>query len=234
MKSIHVHLFALFALASSAIVRAQGTFENLNFEEASIVPISGQQFAITVANALPDWTVDYGTVQQTQIYYNAPSLGAPQVTLFASGYPGSASTVFDGNFSVLLQAGLVNGVVLTSASISQTGQIPSGTQSLLFDSASGGFSSQQPPEVFIGNDLLTLFPVGTGQGVSTSYTIYGANIFAWAGQTEQLTFSSPLGDFTIDDISFSTGAVPEPSALALTGIGGVLFALYRRFAAKWQ
>jgi hypothetical protein len=221
----------LFAVLSA---QAQGTFENLNFEEASIVPISGQQFAITVANALPDWTVDYGNVQQTQIYYNAPSAGGTQVTLFASGYPGSASTVIDGSFSVVLQAGLFNGLP-TAASISQTGQVPSGTQSLLFDSVSGGFSSEQPPEVLIGNDLLTLFPVGSGQGVSTSYTIYGANISAWADQTEQLTFSAPAGDFIIDEISFSpTAVIPEPSPLVLSGIGGILFALYRRFAPKRQ
>jgi hypothetical protein len=180
MKTLYFHTLSAIALASVSLVRAQGTFQDLNFEEANIVPIPGQQYAITVANALPGWAVDYGNVQQTQIFYNDASLGATQVTLDANGYPGTPGPILEGNFSVLLQAGFVNGT-LTSASINQTGQIPSGTQSLLFDSASGGFSSQQPPEVFIGNDLLTLFPVGTGQGVSTSYTIYGANIFAWAG-----------------------------------------------------
>jgi hypothetical protein len=36
----------------------------------------------------------------------------------------------------------------------------------------------------------------------------------------------------LDDITFSPGAVPEPSALALTGIGGLLFALYRRIKQR--
>jgi hypothetical protein len=38
----------------------------------------------------------------------------------------------------------------------------------------------------------------------------------------------------LDNIVFSPAAIPEPSAMALTGIAGVLFALYRRFAAKRQ
>jgi hypothetical protein len=36
----------------------------------------------------------------------------------------------------------------------------------------------------------------------------------------------------LDDIAFSTQAVPEPNPLALTGIGALLFALFRRFAPK--
>jgi hypothetical protein len=205
-------------------VTAQGTFQDLDFESANIVPIPGHPFAVTVANALPGWIVDYGNVQQSQIYYNALSLGATQVTLDANGYGGIPGPILDGNFSAVLQAGP------TSVSISQTGQIPSGTQSLLFDWAE--FTSAMPPTVLIGNDSLALFPVGNGP----SSLIYGANVSAWAGQTEQLTFNVPagFGSFVIDDISFSTGAVPEPSALALAGIGGVLIALYRRYAPKRQ
>jgi hypothetical protein len=220
---------AIIIFAHSLSVFSQGTFENLNFEDANIVPISGQQFAVTVANALPGWTVDYGNVQQSQFYYNAASLGAAQVTLFANGYSGIVGPIIDGDFSVLLQPGALNGA-FADVSISQTGQIPQGTQSLLFDVGNAGQTLL--PEVLIGNDQLSLFPVGSGQGVSTSYTIYGANISAWAGQTEQLTFSSPLGNILIDDISFSPRAVPEPGTLALTGTGGLLFALCRRFAPK--
>jgi hypothetical protein len=226
MKIIHIHMLVALALAGGAIGNAQGTFQDLNFEDANIVPISGEPFAVTVANALPGWTVDYGSVQQTQIFYNDPAVGSTQVTLYAEGYPGFPGTVLDGTFSLLLQGGEVNGVP-ASASISQLGQIPFGTQSLLFENYAG---SLQPPEVFIGNDELSLFPVGSGP----NYTLYGGNIFAWAGQTEQLTFTSPAGNFTIDDISFSTSVVPEPSPLALTAIGGLLFALYRRFAPKRQ
>jgi hypothetical protein len=75
--------------------------------------------------------------------------------------------------------------------------------------------------------------------VGPNYTLYGANISAWAGDTEQLSFSaledttSGLNNWEINDISFSpTVATPEPNTLVLTGIGSLLFTLYRRFAPK--
>ncbi len=188
------------------------------------------QNAVTVANALPGWTVDYGSAQQTQITYNDQSLGGTWVTILANGSPSLTTlTPIDGNFSVLLIAGLYEGQP-AAATISETGQVPLGTQSLRFDVTLNG--GPFLPQVSIGNDSLTLFPVGTGVGTGgVNYSIYGANISAWAGQTEQLSFTVPAGygKFGFDDISFSPGAVPEPSPLALTAIGGILFALYRRF-----
>ena len=111
-------------------------------------------------------------------------------------------------------------------SISQTGVIPSGTQSLFFEGA--WFPGGPPPDVSIGNDNLTLFQIG-GE-------MFAGNISAWGGQTAQLTVTVPggYGNYVFDDFSFSTSAVPEPSALALTAIGGLLFALCRRFAPKRQ
>jgi hypothetical protein len=66
------------------------------------------------------------------------------------------------------------------------------------------------------------------------YTVYSANVSAWADKTEELTFSVPSfsGNWEIDDISFS--AVPEPSPIALTEFGAILFALYRRLVPKRQ
>jgi hypothetical protein len=224
---------ALLALVITPIIApigyGQGTFQDLNFEGANIVPISGPRegFAVTVANALPGWTVDYGNTPQTQIYYNSPALGSAEVNLSAKGYPGYVGGTIDGNFSLLLEAGSFDGVS-SSSSISQTGQIPTGSESLLFESV--GFGNG--PSVSIGNDSLTLFPVGSGIGNGINYTIYGANVSAWAGQTEPLTFTCSGAPFVIDDISFSPSAVPEPNPLFLTTIGGVLFAIYRHFAPK--
>jgi hypothetical protein len=221
----------LAALLAAGSTHGQGTFQNLNFEEANIVPIVGNPnypYAVSVADALPAWTVNYGNVQQTQISYNDALLGGETwVTLYANGFPGSPVPVIDGNFSLLLQGG-VGGGVQTPASISQTGQIPSGTQTLLFEESASPTFPPEPAEVFIGSHQLSLWEVGTGP----NYTIFGGSISTWAGQTEQLTISAPAGNYLIDDISFSTQMVPEPSPLVLTGIGSLAFALYRRFAPK--
>lgn len=89
-------------------------------------------------------------------------------------------------------------------------------------------------EVLVGNQVVPITAVGSGP----NYTLYGANISAWAGDTEQLTFAAQevftagLNNWVLDDISFSPQTVPEPSPLALTGAGALLFALYRRFASK--
>jgi hypothetical protein len=202
---------------------AQGTFQDLNFEEATIPP--GTTYSLSVADAIPGWTLDYGSTPQTQIGYNDQSLGG--TAAFLTGI-GSYWPAIDGNFSIELYGGGNGQGGVEAVSISQTGQIPSGTQSLLFES--GTFSFVQPV-VSIGNDELTLFPV-TSHG---NYTTYGANISAFSGQTEQLQFTVPggYGPYLFDDISFSPNpitATPEPDALVLMGIGGIVFALYRRIS----
>jgi hypothetical protein len=219
-RSIKSLIFTMAAISFSNALLAQGTFQNLDFEDANIVPIPGQPFMVTVANGLPDWTVEYGNVPQTLILLNQVSLGGTEATLIADGYPTlTGLTALDGNFSILLYGGP------TPISISQIGQIPFGTQSLLFEG--NWFQGGPPPEVSIGGDNLALFSVKSG--------VYGANISAWAGQTEQLSFTVPssYGPYEFDDISFSPVAVPEPSVFGLTA-AGLLFALYRRVAPKWQ
>ncbi len=90
---------------------------------------------------------------------------------------------------------------------------------------------------FDGN---TLSPVVLSSGQTAAgqpYTVYGVNIALYAGQTGQLEFTAGFNNSgpswtELDDIMFSPTTVPEPSPLALTGIGGLLFALYRRLAPK--
>jgi hypothetical protein len=212
---------ALVCLSYSHLARAQGTFDNLDFEQAN--PAVVGPYTVTAASAIPDWIAEIGAAQQTDIKENFFSTGAPEVVLLSAN---TQQPPLYGDYSILLTASSV------SASISQTGMIPAGTQSLFFD-------AQSVPQygnlaVMIGTQIVPFVPVAT----EPNYTVYGANISAWAGQTEQLTFSAlpvtiALNDWEIDDISFSpTAMVPEPSPLALAGIGTVLFAIYRRVAQR--
>ena len=119
-------------------------------------------------------------------------------------------------------------------SISQTGVIPAGTQSLQFEGFQF-FADGGQLQVSVGSQTISVVQIGTGP----NYALYGANISAWAGQTETISFTAGLAplpytvnNWEVDDISFSPNAVPEPSPLIFMGIGGLILAGYRRFAPK--
>jgi hypothetical protein len=217
MKIQKIILSSVVSLLAVVSADAQSTFQNLNFELGNPGPGSFNQ-NVPVANALPDWSAYYGNVQQTDVGYNVITTGATQISLV-----GGAQFHIDGNYSVLLQPGS------SGASISQTSFVPSGSESLLFEATGSG-----PLVVSIGSQNLSFSAVGSGP----SYTLYGANISAWAGDNETLTFSASAGGssggVTLDDISFSPNAVPEPTPFLLSGLAGLLFAAYRRFTSKRQ
>jgi hypothetical protein len=215
-----VWVIIVFVVIGDFRAFAQGTFQNLDFEQANPVVVS--PFTVTAASGLPNWTVTIGGVEQTQITENGFSTGAPQVDLIGSATPVAYSPL-DGNYSVLLQG------TFSDAAISQTGVIPADTQSLQFQAQPGNGPGSLNVE--IGTETVPYSVIGTGP----NYTIYGANISAWAGDSEELTFSAPSisGNWEIDDISFSpTSITPEPDTFVLMGIGGALFAAYRRVAQK--
>jgi len=221
MKTLNFLITQAAAFAVMLSTQAQGTFQNLNFESANVGSLTFA-FSVPVSSALPAWTVNIGSIQQTGIGYNAPSTGAPAVWLIGPGYGPTGFAPIDGNYSVILQGSFT----ASAPSISQTGLIPDGTQSLLFEAQAGSGALN----ILVGTQIVPFADVGNGP----NYTLYGINISEWAGQTEQLTFSALQGytgmnDWTIDDISFSTTAIaPEPNIVALTAIGGLLFG-----ARKW-
>jgi hypothetical protein len=213
-------LLAVFALRGNGA--AQG-FVNLDFENAQIVPLAGSPYypyGIAATNALPGWTVFVGNSQQSQITYNDPALGSTWVNLWATN-----EYVIDGDYSVLLQGGL-NDSGDSSASISQIGLVPVGTESLLFKAQT--YPNGELPAgsllVSLGGQNISFFVVST----EPNYTLYGGNIpSAFAGQSEQLTISALEGystdyGWTIDDIQFSPSSVPEPNVLCLSALSGLL------------
>jgi hypothetical protein len=161
------------------------------------------------------------------------SLGGAAVSII-DNYPAYGLSPLDGNYSALLFGGGPE-QNLSSVSISQTGAVPAGTHSIQFD----GNVLGAPFTVTLGNATIDMVPLQS----FVHYELWAGNIPAsMAGQSETLTITEPppIGTappsmFELDDISFSpTAVIPEPSPLALTGIGGFLFALYRRLAPKRQ
>jgi hypothetical protein len=117
-----------------------------------------------------------------------------------------------------------------NASISQSGTIPANAMSLEFKAWSM-LPDATLSVSFAGNSLS---PVALSSGAGPSgqgYTLYGADISAYAGQTGQLQFTDVFSDqglngIELDDITFSTNvvAVPEPNTLALILMGGLALA----------
>lgn len=162
-----IHTIAWLIVASLTFLRSASgqDFRNLDFEAAQV---TGPNYPteIDAGNALPGWTVFYGTNQQTQVYYNLFFLG---VSLMASN-----NLVISGNFSVMLVSGT------PANSISQTGLVPLGTESLLFEAQSPyvkeGF--HEFLSVALGGQDLPFFGIST----NANYALYGADISAFAGR----------------------------------------------------
>jgi hypothetical protein len=221
---------AILCFANSHLALAQGTFQNLDFESANIPPSTPIPSLVSITEALLGWSgelIDTSTTvatPQTQVVYDGISTGGPGISIIDDNSPGAKP--IQGNYSVFLFGGGNN--PLYSASISQTGLIPAGTESLLM---SAWESPDASPIVAVNGQPVNMVPLQS----FANYTLYGGNISSYAGQTATLSFTDPPpaiaapSQFLLDDISFSpTAVIPEPNPIALAGIGSVLFALYRR------
>jgi hypothetical protein len=219
-------------------IEAQGTFQNLDFELANI-PVGTQKASrVPVSEAFPGWNAyfvsDTGTQPQAEVYYDAAPLG--DATISIGDMNGQAGPPLQGKYSAFLFGGATPTPTpsgLSSAGISQTAVVPAGTESLQFDAYVYG----APFVVTLGGQTVAM----TLMQSFTDYALYGGNIpSGMAGQSETLSFVEPpaIGtqpsEFEFDNIVFSPNTVPEPSTLALTVLGGLLFALYRRLAPKRQ
>ena len=187
---------------------AQG-FVNLDFENP-VLPLMPMYAEITASDGIPGWTAYSNGIQQGQIGYNTRPLDAAEVTLQGPGSP--QLTPIQGCYSVE-QFGSSRFQPPASAAIGQTGQIPANAMSLTF----WGYSS----DVTFAGHALPLVLLGT----TPNYYIYGADISSFAGQTGQLLFTVQAQSFDIiDNIQFSTSAVPEQNSFGLFAFVGLLMA----------
>jgi hypothetical protein len=226
-------------LASIASTEAQ-SFQNLNFESASIPPLTPVASGVPIGEALPGWNgylIDSATGIATpdgEVSYDGISTGGAFIALV--GQTQSGPQPLQGNYSLFMFGG---GAPSTIASeVSQTGLIPAGSKSLIMEAWE---SPNASPVVTINGQVIDMVPMQTVPDSSLyggSYTIYGGNVSTFAGNAGTLAFSdpapasSPPSQFLLDNISFSSGSVSEPDAALLATVGGSLFVLYRLFMKR--
>jgi hypothetical protein len=86
---------------------------------------------------------------------------------------------------------------------------------------------------FSGNGLLPV-PLSTGVGAAGQiFEVYGVNIASYEGETGQLEFTAlynngiNFGNIELDDIAFSTQAVPEPKTVELVFTAAMMLGLQK-------
>jgi hypothetical protein len=212
------HYFGCFAAGLFFATSRGQTFQNLDFEQASIsVPPPGQ---LSTSAALPGWNVYLNGSPSSTIYYDNIALDQWDVSIHDSKT--FYSTPIAGLFSVLLQGGR-NGLNQTgSADIAQLGSIDTTSHSILFSAKLVSSVPSVPGPIlnvsFKGQPL-PIFALAASQ----TFTTYGADVSAFSGQTGELRFSSPYGSWAyLDDIRFSSQVIPEPSTFALLAAGTVI------------
>jgi hypothetical protein len=203
------------ALSTFARIGLCQSFVDLNFEAAQLIPMTDGPYinSIATSNALPGWTVLYGSTEQPVIAYNAPALGSTFVSLYATN-----GLQLAGNYSVLLQGG----GTYSTATISQTGLVPVNSDSLTFIAVGNTTLGTSGLQVSIDGQDLSFFEISN----ELNYTVYGADVALYADQIETLSFSAledQIGhnNWEIDDVQFSTSPIPEPSTLALCALSGL-------------
>ncbi len=237
MKSKLISIIFTAALLSLAEAGYAQGFVNLNFENAHFTADPSGNFppySVYASYAIPGWTAYLGSVPQIDVLSNDSTLGSAMVSIQGTNLPGSETLVgfvepaLQGRWSIFLQGfsgntnGFTGGTPIV-ASIGQTGQIPPTANSLIFwgyfPYSDNSFSLS-----FDGQDLTWL-----AVSNALNYTVYVADVSMFAGQTGQLLFSAGNNTYAeLDNISFSTLPIPEPSAFALATLGALFLGLCLR------
>ena len=190
--------------------RSQG-FVNLNFEQAQITNVIGGE--IPAANAFPGWTAS-----ATFFVYNSFSLSGSSLSIMDTNALFTPNQIQGKYFALFFGAGY-SLYSNTPVSLSQTGLIPVTAKSILFWGDNEGLA------ITFNGSPLNFGAVSN----APNFTVYGADISPYAGQVGLLSFSAPYGtQGFVDNIQFSSTAAPEPSSLALAGLGTLLLLRLRR------
>jgi hypothetical protein len=215
--------FIAFSCPALSAGILDGTFKNLGFEQATIVPQSSVAvpwdalYPISSSAALPYWTVTEDTTVCNTMWGQPVALDETSVSLInvGAGTEIGYLSAITGAYSVFMSSnsGAPSGYY-KSASIAQTGQLASSAKSIHFF-----VSPNELPVVTLNGNVIPLLTEYDANNVKE----VAGDISGFAGQTVNLAFTTPQTDnaFELDSISFSTATVPEPVSFALLGAGGL-------------
>ena len=180
------------------------------------------------AQAFPGWTGYAAGEQQFLTIYNSLYLATPGFSIIDSNFtniPGLTGGLIQGNYTAVLMSGISGSSLPPDATLSQTGLVPAGTESLRFKAYLTAYGALGSFGVTLGGQTLSLVPLASGP----NYTFYGADVHQFAGQTAELDFTALTAQSLVgstylylDSIQFSNQPIPEPGALGLWALGVLL------------
>lgn len=194
---VKVVLFPFF-VASAGLSSFGQDFRNLDFEDGTLVPLSGNfPSEVQFDPAFPGWTGTFdqapeGRTNVDVALYNTMSLDGAAVSIIDTNLFGAPIGLIHRRFCVCLQEGIVSYPIpggLTTASIAQTGTVPSDASSILFNALlwTNSGATGVPLEVTFAG---TLIPWVVVDG-NSNYTVLGGDVTRFAGQTGELKFTAP-------------------------------------------
>ena len=201
-----------FVILSAAGVNAQGTFQNLSFEQGQFVPKSSSTSGtFEWAPAFPGWTGESLSTGLIDEVYGRGQILPLDRAIIGLGANHSSLVPRFGLYSASLMAGPQ--FPYETVSLWQIGQIPVTARSIRI--CMSGFPSTG--EVSIGGRPLNMALVESAQ----LFSVYVADVSNHSGTTAELRFSVTVpagGQFSwisLAAIEFSPVPVPEPAAFQL-------------------
>jgi hypothetical protein len=230
-------------LLLSARIGSSQAFVDLNFESARITNGTPLDSFVTFSNAFPGWSGYYtqtgalSSNQTASAWYDAISLGGYLISIVDTNLTPSGFGPLNGKYSAALFGGFDPGSGYWASTISQTGLVPAGTETLTIDAEP--VFPRAPGSSFtvsLNGQAINLYPART----FSNYTVFSGNISAFAGHVATLAITvpppapgiTPPSGYSFDNIVFSP--IPEPGVLGLLCLGGLFcgLALRRGFPAQ--
>jgi hypothetical protein len=119
-------LSLILLITSVRLCSSQGTFQNLDFEAAEVTGYT-PNYPIPTSSAFPNWQAIYGTTPTSQVSFDGISIGAAEISI-VNDYPAFGLVPLQGNYSAYLFS-----APSTTTTLSQSGLVPPGTQSIQMD-----------------------------------------------------------------------------------------------------